>query len=129
MAEKKYDLKTILTIIIPLILGAGGMQTVNYAGKADCGPPDRVIALEMRVDTLASRNDLYRLKTAIDSVAFDMKKRAVIDSLGNHRIGEKVDTMMARIDKISRVVNQMNHVDKFGLACDGSGNNGTLARR
>ena len=129
MAEKKYDLKTILTIIIPLILGAGGMQTVNYAGKADCGPPDRVIALEMRVDTLASRNDLYRLKTAIDSVAFDMKKRAVIDSLGNHRIGEKVDTMMARIDKISRVVNQMNHVDKFGLACDGSFQNGSLARR
>ena len=129
MAEKKYDLKTVLTIIIPLLLGAGGMQTVNYAGKADCGPPERVIALEMRIDTLASRNDLYRLKTAIDSVAFDMKKRAVIDSLGNHRIGEKVDTMMARIDKISRVVNQMNHVDKFGLACDGSLQAGALARR
>lgn len=129
MAEKKYDLKTILTIIVPLLLGAGGMQTVNYAGKTDCEPPERVLALEMRIDTLASRNDLYRLKTALDSVAFDMKKRAVMDSLGNHRIGEKVDTMMARIDKISRVVNQMNHVDKFGLACDGSLQNGALARR
>ncbi len=129
MAEKKYDLKTIIAFLVPVLLGAGGMQTVNYAGKADCRPPERVLALEMRIDTLASRNDLYRLKTALDSVAFDMKKRAVMDSLGNHRIGEKVDTMMARIDKISRVVNQMNHVDKFGLACDGSFQNGSLARR
>ena len=129
MAAPKYDLKTILTIIIPLLLGAGGMQTVNYAGKADCGQPERVTALEMRIDTLASRNDLYRLKTALDSVAFDMKKKAVMDSIGSHQLGEKVDTMMARIDKISRVVNQMNHVDKFGLACDGSLQNGFLARR
>ena len=129
MAEKKYDLKTILTFLVPALLGAGGMQTVNYAGKPDCGPPERVLALEMRIDTLASRNDLYRLKTALDSVAFDMKKRAVMDSLGNHRIGEKVDTMMARIDKISRVVNQMNHVDKFGLACESSNLTGSLARR
>ena len=129
MAEKKYDLKTILTIIIPLLLGAGGMQTVNYAGKADCGPSTRVQSIEMRLDTMASRNDLYRLKTALDSVAFESRKRAVMDSIGSHQLGEKVDTMMARIDKISRVVNQMNHVDKFGLACDGSLQAGALARR
>lgn len=129
MAEKKYDLKTILTIIIPLLLGAGGMQTVNSVSNADSSPPAKVSALELRIDTLAGKNDLYRLEQALDSVAFDMRKRAVIDSIGNHQISEKVDTMMARIDKISRVVNQMNHVDKYGLACDGSFQNGSLARR
>ena len=129
MAAPKYDLKTIMTILVPLLLGAGGMQTINSASSSDCEPSAKVQSIEMRLDTLASRNDLYRIKTALDSVAFEARKRAVMDSIGSHQLGEKVDTMMARINKISAVVNQMNHVDKYGLACDGSGNNGTLARR
>lgn len=129
MAAQKYDLKAILTILVPLLLGAGGIETIHRSSGPDCEPPTKVQSIEMRLDTMASRNDLYRLKAALDSVAFESRKRAVMDSIGAHQLGEKVDTMMARIDKISRVVNQMNHVDKFGLACDGSGNNGTLARR
>lgn len=129
MAVQKYDLKTILTILVPLLLGAGGIETAHRISSSDCDPSTKVQSIEMRLDTLASKNDLDKLNKKIDSAFSESWKRAVIDSIGSHQLGEKVDTMMARINKISAVVNQMNHVDKYGLACDASVNNGTLARR
>lgn len=92
--NKKYDLKTILTILVPLLLGSGTTQAINTFGQTNINSTD--YKLEKAIDSLASKRDLHTTQIKIDSLSARMRERFFIDSIMQKQLTEKVDTMLAR---------------------------------